>query len=637
MTFRQGARSAGKKDNQANNAPLKPGTPSRMNIGPSYLGDGRCEFAIWAPKAKQVGLSVSGPGGGPGSTVPMEAGRDGYWLASLEDVWPGARYFFLLEGRALPDPASHFQPLGVFGPSEVVDHSSFKWTDGGWENIHPASMIIYELHAGVFTPEGRLDSVIDKLDELKDLGVNAIELMPVAQFPGARNWGYDGAFPFAVQNTYGGPPALKALVDECHSRGLAVILDAVYNHFGPEGAVAPEFGNYLTENYRTPWGDAMNFDGPGSDHVRRYFIENALHWFSRYHIDGLRLDAIHAIIDNSALPFLKSLRRKAAELAITKGRPFYLFAEDDLNDTRVVATDEHSLGLDALWCDDYHHCVHALLTGEKDGYYADFGGVQQLVKSMNEGFAYSGQYSVFRQRSFGSRSILIPKDRFIVFCQNHDQAGNRPLGERLATLVPFEALKLSAGCLLLSPYVPLIFMGEEYGEKAPFLYFVDHSSAGLMEAVREGRKKEFMGFMQGKEPPDPGAPESFSRSVISWDARSVGRGAVLLNLYRTLIRIRREVPALCPSGSVAEAWGLEKERMVFLRKEASGSSTFAVFNFNAAGTSLKMPFPEGRWVKAADSAEEAWDGAGSALPGVAEAPLDTDMSPLSFALYIREY
>ncbi len=631
--------------------------------------------------------------GVPARVIPLDRGRHRtyhYWHVFVPRLTGGQIYAYrahgpwaprqglrfdgnkvLLDpyGRGIAVPAGYDRSAAcrpgdtaaVAMKSVVLDARGYDW-EGDCPLKRPFSQtVIYEMHVGGFTrhpssgvsPEkrGTFAGVIEKIPYLTELGVTAVELLPVFQFdphdapPGQLNyWGYAPVSFFAPHQGYSsrsgplGPvEEFRDMVKALHRAGIEVILDVVYNHFGPEGSPAPEFGPYLTDSYMTPWGMAMNLDGAQSDHVRNYFIENALHWFERYHVDGLRLDAIHAIIDNSALPFLKSLRRKAAELAITKGRPFYLFAEDDLNDTRVVATDEHSLGLDALWCDDYHHCVHALLTGEKDGYYADFGGVQQLVKSMNEGFAYSGQYSVFRQRSFGSRSILIPKDRFIVFCQNHDQAGNRPLGERLATLVPFEALKLSAGCLLLSPYVPLIFMGEEYGEKAPFLYFVDHSSAGLMEAVREGRKKEFMGFMQGKEPPDPGAPESFSRSVISWDARSVGRGAVLLNLYRTLIRIRREVPALCPSGSVAEAWGLEKERMVFLRKEASGSSTFAVFNFNTAGTSLKMPFPEGRWVKAADSAEEAWDGAGSALPGVAEAPLDTDMSPLSFALYIREY
>lgn len=606
-----------------------------MKTGPSYLGDGRCEFLVWAPKAKEIALKFSTPEDGVWSIAPMEPLDFGYWRASVKGAWPGTRYYYVLEGQERPDPASHFQPLGIRGPSEVVDHASFEWTDNGWENIHPASMVIYELHTGAFTPEGRLDSIIKRLDDLKDLGINAVELMPVAQFPGERNWGYDGVFPFAVQNTYGGPIALKRLVDECHGRGMAVILDAVYNHFGPEGNYAMEFGPYLTDIYRTPWGMAMNFDGPESDHVRNYFIENALHWFERYHIDGLRLDAIHAIIDTSAIPFLKVLRTKVGEYAISKGRPFYLFAEDDLNDTRAVSGDEHSYGLDGLWCDDFHHCLHTLLTGEQDGYYADYGATWQMVKSMNEGFAYSGQYSRYRRRSFGSRSISVPKDRFIVFSQNHDQVGNRLLGERLSSLVPFEGLKLASGALLLSPYIPLIFMGEEYGEDAPFLYFVNHEGAELIEAVRDGRKKEFSGFMRGFEPPFPDDAATFKRSVLSWDKRKEGSHALLLNLYMTLIRIRREVSALSPAGSAVQAWGLDEEKIFFLKKESEGSSTFAAFNFNTGARSLIMPFPEGRWVKALDSAEEVWKGPGSALPKVSEAPAAAVMSALSFVLYIK--
>ena len=605
-----------------------------MKTGPSYLGDGRCEFFVWAPNAKEMGLKISLPGDGPWLLAPMKPLDSGYWHASVEGAWPGSRYFFVLDGRELPDPASHFQPLGVHGPSEVVDHASFKWTGGGWEGIAPAAMVIYELHAGVFTPEGRLDSIIKRLDDLKDLGINAIELMPVAQFPGGRNWGYDGAFPFAVQNTYGGPEALKKLVDECHARGLAVLLDVVYNHFGPEGSSAPEFGPYLTDAYATPWGRAMNFDGPESDPVRDFFIENALHWFERYHLDGLRLDAVHSIIDTSAIPFLKALKDKVAQYGISKGRPFYLFAESDLNDTRVVCGGEHSFGLDALWCDDFHHCLHALATGERDGYYADFGEPWQMVKSMNEGFAYSGQYSKYRRRSFGSPSGRVPKERFIVFSQNHDQVGNRMLGERLSALVPFEGLKLASGALLLSPYIPLIFMGEEYGEEAPFLYFVNHSGGELIRAVRDGRKQEFSAFMRGFEPPDPNDPATFERSILAWEKRQEGSHAVLLNLYKTLIRIRREVPALSPVSAAVHSWCLEDEKIVFLKKEFEGSSTFAAFNFDSEAR-IRVPFPEGRWVKALDSAEELWKGPGSALPAAAASPATAVMRGMSFALYIK--
>lgn len=604
-----------------------------MKTGSNYLGDGRSEFIVWAPRADELFLKVSPGADEKWRVFPMEQIEAGYWRATAE-AGPGARYYFLVNGQERPDPASHFQPSGVHGPSEVVDHGSFKWSDHGWENVHPATMVIYEIHAGVFTEAGRLDSITERLDELRDLGVNAIELMPVAQFPGERNWGYDGVFPFAVQNTYGGPMALKKLVNECHVRGIAVLLDVVYNHFGPEGNYTEEFGPYSTDQYLSPWGRAMNFDGPESDHVREFFISNALHWFERYHIDGLRCDAVHAIIDNSALPFLKALRRRVSEYAISRGRPFYLFAETDLNDTKIICTGEYSYGLDAGWCDDFHHALHALLTGERDGYYVDFGAVWQMVKALNEGYIYSGQYSKYRKRSFGSRSGHIPKERFIVFVQNHDQIGNRMLGERLSALAGFEGQKLAAGMLLLSPYVPLIFMGEEYGEQAPFLYFVSHADGQLLESVRNGRKKEFSEFQWRQEPPPPDAPETFEASRLRWEKRLEGRGAVLLNLYRTLIKIRRAVPALSPLESRVSAWGVETDKTVFMAKDRGASSVFAAFNFN--GSDVNINFPEGRWVKAIDSADEAWEGPGSGLPGVAHQQAVALMKALSFALFVKE-
>lgn len=606
-----------------------------MKTGSLYLGDGRCEFIVWAPGANLLELKLSSPGRTDWRALSMRREPSGYWRTAV-DAAPGSRYLFVIDGRERPDPASHFQPLGVFGPSEVVGHGSFQWTDDGWENIHPASMVIYEIHAGVFTDEGRLDSIIDRLDDLKELGVNAIELMPVAQFPGERNWGYDGVFPYAVQNSYGGPLALKRLVNECHARGIAVILDVVYNHLGPEGNYTEEFGPYFTDAYKTPWGKAMNFDGPESDHVRDFFIWNALHWFEDFHIDVLRLDAVHAIIDNSAIPFLTALRRKVGEYAITKGRPFYLFAESDLNDTKVVCTGEYSHGLDAAWCDDFHHALHALLTGEGDGYYADFGAVGHMVKAINEGYVYSGQYSSYRRRSFGSRSGHIPKERFIVFTQNHDQTGNRMLGERLSSLVPFEGLKLAAGALLLSPYVPLIFMGEEYGETNPFLYFVSHADGRLVEAVRDGRRREFSDFSWLSEPPAPDDEETFRRSRLDWEKRREGRGALLVLLYKTLIRIRREVPALSPSESSAWAWGTEDGKTLFMTKTRGQSSVFALFSFNSSDVELDVPFPEGSWVKAIDSAEEVWGGPGSPLPGVAKGQGRTTSRARSFALFVRE-
>ncbi|OGP15857.1 MAG: malto-oligosyltrehalose trehalohydrolase [Deltaproteobacteria bacterium GWC2_55_46] len=607
-----------------------------MKIG-AILEDGACRFTVWAPVAPAVGLVLEMPGESHKRRIAMEKDGSGYWHAFVADARPGSRYFFSLNGCERADPASHYQPLGVFGPSEVIDHSSFKWNDKGWKGLAPGSLVIYEVHTGTFTRAGDFGSIITRLDELKELGINALELMPVAQFPGKRNWGYDGVFPFAVQNSYGGPLALKRLVDECHKRGIAVVLDVVYNHLGPEGNYIADFGPYFTERYKTPWGAAINFDGPESDHVRNYFVENALYWFERFHMDALRLDAVHAIIDMSAFAFLAFLKKKTAEFSLDQGRAFHLFAESDLNDTKLVSTGEYGYGLDALWCDDFHHSIHALLTGERNGYYADFGSISHLARSLNDGFVYSGQYSAYRKRSFGSPSALIPKERFIVSVQNHDQAGNRMLGERLAKLTSFDGLKLSAGLLLLSPYIPLIFMGEEYGEDAPFLYFVDHGNEELIQAIREGRKKEFEEFQWQGEPPMPDSPETFHASMLRWESRRSGHKKTLLDLYRALIEMRRSIPALgVSSEAVARAWGSEEEKIVFLLREKKDSAAFALFSFNRDTARIPVPFPPGRWTRKIDSAGPEWDGPGGSLPAAGEGGAEQEVNPLSFALYIRE-
>jgi len=607
---------------------------NRMKTG-AFLKDGSAWFRVWAPKAGEVKLRISAPG--PSRVLEMDREDLGYWSVSCADALAGARYSFLLDGKERADPASHYQPLGVEGPSEVVDHGSFRWDDLGWEGIEPGRMVIYEIHTGAFTPEGSLDAIIPRLDDLRDLGVNAIELMPMAQFPGDRNWGYDGVFPYSVHDTYGGPAALKRLVTACHSSAVAVILDVVYNHFGPEGSYISEFGPYFTDRYSTPWGAALNFDGPQSDQVREFFFENALHWFENYHLDGLRLDAVHAIIDMSANPFLRALRKKVARYSFEKGRAFYLFAESDLNDTKVVCSGEYAYGLDAHWCDDFHHSVHALITGEREGYYADFGTASHLVKSLREGYVYTGQYSAYRQRSFGSPSAHLPRERFIVFAQNHDQVGNRPLGERLPILTTFEGLKLSAGVLLLSPFIPLIFMGEEYGEEAPFLYFVSHSDSCLTDAIREGRKKEFGEFNRKTEPPAPESPDTFHSSKLNWGAREGRRNNMLLNLYRTLVRLRREVKALAISGDgVLDAWCLDDEPVVLLSRSREESGALAAFNFSRERVRVGYPLPAGKWLLSLDSSGTEWDGPGSSLPGVSETEKDLEMNPLSFALYLKE-
>ncbi|NIO20211.1 MAG: malto-oligosyltrehalose trehalohydrolase, partial [Candidatus Aenigmarchaeota archaeon] len=359
-----------------------------MRIGPHYIGNGRCEFSIWAPFLKDVAIKMVSP---EERLIPMSRYKNGYWKVVVDDVFPRTLYFYRLE-RSLdrPDPASNFQPEGVHGPSQIVDHSAFQWEDKNWRGINLENMIIYELHVGTFTNEGTFDAIIPRLDDLCDLGINAINIMPVAQFPGERNWGYDGVHPFAVQNSYGGLEGLKRLVNACHKRGIAIILDVVYNHLGPEGNYLGDFGPYFTEKYKTPWGSAINFDDAYSDEVRNFFIENALYWFLHYHVDGLRLDAVHAIYDMSAKPFLHEVAERVEDFSNEYGRKFYLIAESNLNDVKVITRRKFGgYGINAQWCDDFHHSLHTLLTDEKTGYYIDFGNMEQFVKALREGFVIS--------------------------------------------------------------------------------------------------------------------------------------------------------------------------------------------------------------------------------------------------------
>jgi len=607
-----------------------------MKIGARYHGDGTCEFIVWAPQVDDVTVSITSP---QERLIPMNKDGDGYWRVRAEGIFPGAQYFYRLNASIeRPDPASHFQPHGVHGASEVVDHSGFQWRDEGWVSARLEDMIIYELHVGTFTPEGTFEAVIPRLEDLQSLGINAIEIMPVAQFPGERNWGYDGVYPFAVQNSYGGPEGLKRLVNACHQQGLAVGLDVVYNHLGPEGNYLGDFGPYFTEKYKTPWGRAINFDDAYSDEVRNVFIENALHWFQHYHIDALRLDAIHAIYDMSARPFLQELAETVEEFSNQQGRKFYLIAESNLNDVRVIRPREWGgYGIDAQWCDDFHHSLRTLLTGENAGYYLDFGQVEHLVKALREGFVYSGQYSAYRKKRHGSSSIDRPAHQFVVFSQNHDQVGNRLLGERLSKLVSFEALKLAAGVVLLSPYVPLLFMGEEYAEASPFLYFVSHSDPDLIEAVRQGRKHEFQSFQWPGEPPDPQNPETYLQSKLHWEKRTEGAHKVLLEFYQHLIRLRKKIPALAHlDKSSLEVSGVETEKLLLLRRWHRESQTFCVVNFNKTEVTFHFDVPSGEWKKIVDTSEERWLGPGASLPTRVESKQELTISPLSFAIYEME-
>lgn len=605
-------------------------------IYPECLGKGRYSFTVWAPFLKEVALRIVSP---VERIVPLEKGEHGYWHAEVEDVFPGTLYFYRLNGAVdRPDPAGNFQPGGVHGASQIVDHNAFIWDDADWPGIPCEEMILYELHTGTFTPEGSFEAVIGRLDDLRDLGVNAIELMPVAQFPGERNWGYDGTYPFAVQNSYGGPNGLKSLVNVCHKKGFAVVLDVVYNHLGPEGNYLENFGPYFTAKYNTPWGKAINFDDNYSHGARTYFVSNALYWFERYHVDALRLDAIHGIFDMSAKHILEELAEAAEDFSEKKGRKFYLFAESDLNEPKVVRSRQSGgYGIDAQWCDDFHHCLHTLLTSEQSGYYMDFGKIEDLEKSIREGFVYDGRYSAFRNKPHGGSSKNIPARRLVVFSQNHDQVGNRLFGERLTTLIDLEGLKVAAGTVFVSPYIPLLFMGEEYAEDSPFLYFTSHADPDLVKAVREGRRKEFESFKWEKEPPDPQSIDVFLTSKLKWENRCEGKHKVMLNFYQQLMRLRRELPALSNlDKNNLEVSGIEGKKILTLYRWHGKSKIFCIINFNRTDTPLYIHLEKGLWKKLLDSSEAKWMGPGSLAPERLLESQKLVIKPRSFILYTKE-
>jgi maltooligosyltrehalose trehalohydrolase len=604
-----------------------------VRVGAFFSADKTTTFTVWAPFRKTVELKIVAP---QSKIVPMEKDDRGYWHAEVHGLSEETQYIYRLDGqRERPDPASHFQPSGVHEPSQIVNHGLFNWTDENWKLFPLEEMIIYELHVGTFTREGTFDAILPRLSELNDLGINTIELMPVAQFPGIRNWGYDGVSLFAVQNSYGGPDRLKKLVNACHEKGIAVVLDVVYNHLGPEGNYLWDYGPYFTDKYKTPWGEAVNFDDAYSNEVRNFYIENALYWIKYYHIDALRLDAVHGISDLSAKPFLQELADSVGQFSSGEKWNVYLIAESDLNDTRIIRKKEiGGYGLDAQWCDDFHHCIHTLLTGEQDGYYCDFGSMADLVKSLREGFVYSGEYSAFRKRNHGNSSKDIPAYQFVVFSQNHDQTGNRALGERLSQLVTFEALKLVAGTVLLSPYIPLIFMGEEYGEDTPFLYFVSHSDPALVEAVRKGRREEFRTFTWEKEPPDPQDDDTFRASKLQWEKRESVKHRILLDFYTHLIGLRKKIPPLMHLNKEnLEVYAFEKEKVLCMERWEKKDRVFCILNFNTDDVKLRLPLPEGKWKKIVDSSDVNWKGPGTLLPLETERISDMKLRRQSFAVF----
>lgn len=602
-----------------------------MRIGANYTGNGKCEFVVWAPLLCRVALKILSPSE---KILELEGEGKGYWRVIADNIRPGARYIYRLDGEIeRPDPASCFQPEGVHGPSQVTGRS-FKWADRKFKGIPLEEMVIYELHTGTFTPGGTFDAVIPRLDELADTGINTIEIMPVAQFPGERNWGYDGVYPFAVQNSYGGPEGLKRLVNAAHNKGISVLLDVVYNHLGPEGNYLSAFGPYFSARYRTLWGEALNFDGQYSDEVRNYFTENALYWLREFHIDGLRLDAVHAIFDMSASPFLRELAEKVDEFSKKQGREYYLTSESNLNDIKLLLpASAGGYGHDAQWHDDFHHSMHPLLTGERTGRYVDYGKTEHFVKTIRDGFVYTGQYSRFRKRRYGSSSENLPAKQFIVFAQNHDQVGGRMPSARLSKLVSFETLKLAAGAVVLSPYIPLLFMGEEYGEETPFAYFTSHSDAALINSVREGRKREFKDYGWKAEPPDPNDPGEFLRSKLAWERRAEGKHKTLLELYKELIILRKSMSAFSRlDKKKLKVDGLEEKHIVVARRWFGKNRILLIMNFSGSDETFILKAPRGKWIKLLDSADKKWLGPGPLMLDEIKSK-EVTIRAKSFALY----
>lgn len=520
-------------------------TSEARRCGALTQADGSTLWRVWAPNAKSVDLVLIDRD--RQLVRPMEPKDRGFFQHEESGVGEGRRYAYRLDGGPLrPDPCSLWQPDGPHQPSAVVDLARFHWTDHDWRGVAREDLVFYELHVGTFTPEGTFDAVIPRLRDLKELGITAIELMPVAQFPGTRNWGYDGVLPYAAQNSYGGPHGLHRLVNACHAHGLACFLDVVYNHVGPEGNYLAEFGPYFTQRYMTPWGSAINYDGPGSDEVRDFVLDNARMWLEEFHLDGLRLDAVHAIYDLGPRHILRSIQQVAEDVTARRGWPAHIVAESDLNDPRLLWPPERGgYGLDAQWSDDFHHAVHALLTEETQGYYQDFGTARQLAQVLECPFLYAGEYSPHRGRRHGAPPEGLTGDRFVVCIQNHDQVGNRARGDRLSTLLNDpRKLRLAASLLLLSPHLPLIFMGEEYGETNPFPFFCSFEDEPLVQGVREGRQREFSAFAWQGDVPDPQADATFDSARLSWSWPEDRPRAGLRRLYQDLLTARRQWPAL---------------------------------------------------------------------------------------------
>jgi malto-oligosyltrehalose trehalohydrolase len=575
------------------------------------------DFRVWAPAASSVEVHLAGHG------YPLAPDDGDWWTADVPGAGVGSDYSFRLNGGdLLADPRSLWQPAGVRGPSRRYEHGSFGWTDAGWRGVPLAGSVIYELHVGTFTPAGTFDAAIGRLGHLTDLGVDAVEIMPVAAFPGQHGWGYDGICLWAVHEPYGGPDGLKRFVDACHAAGLAVLLDVVYNHVGIGNRLA-DFGPYFTDAHTTPWGPAVNLDQPGSDEVRAFVIGNALMWLRDYHIDGLRLDAVHAMEDHRALHLLEELAAQVAALGAHLGRELVLIGESDLNDPRLVtAREAGGYGLDGQWSDDFHHALHAAITGERQGYYADFGSMATLAKTLTRVFCHDGTWSSFRGRSHGRPVDLlrIPADRFLGYLQDHDQIGNRAVGDRIADLVPTALVKASAGLVLTAPFTPMLFMGEEWGADTPWQYFTDHEEAWLAKAVAEGRRSEFAAHgWAADDVPDPQDPRTFRRSKLDWSQPASPPHAELLAWYTELIALRRARPELADPrlDQVQVSYDEDGRWLVAARSRL-------MIVASLAGAPLEIPLPEPPTaVLAASRPGVTFENTAVAMPGTSFAILES--------------
>jgi maltooligosyltrehalose trehalohydrolase len=606
----------------------------KLRFGATVM-QGGVEFRIWAPRLQHVSVVVQGSK----QRIAMRAECEGEFAVFVPGLEPGVDYTLLTDaGVERPDPVSRFQPGGVHAPSRIVDPNQFHWTDQKWKGLPLADYLIYELHTGTFSREGTFEGIIPKLGYLRELGVTAVELMPVAEFPGRRNWGYDGVAPYAPKSSYGGPEGLKKLVDACHREGLAVVLDVVYNHLGPEGNYLSEFAPFFTERYRTPWGEAINYDGADSDGVRRYFVDNALYWLTEYHVDALRLDAIHGIFDFGARHVLEELADAFHRQAQGLGRSAWVIAESDLNNVRLIKpVSEGGYGLDAQWNDDFHHALYAVLTGDTHGYFVDFGRVQDLQKSLAEGFVYDGRRSGFRRRRHGSSSKDQPGERFVVFTQNHDQIANAQGGRRLSKLLTVEQQKLAAAVLLCSPFIPLLFMGQEYGELAGFHYFTDHGDPALVEAVREGRRKEMSDITSGDPFFDPQDPATLRRSMLNWHLSDAAPHAEILKFHQDLIAARKRYACLgnCRKDLMRVECDEDNRWLAVERGDPSALRALMVYNLGPSPQAIPAHF-KGPWSLLTWSAAPEYGGPAGEQPPVLGTDAHVLLATTSAAIYVSE-